>query len=159
QPTSPSQTCAVTQAATGTVSNFNFGDVIVTCTTNTYTVGGSITGLSASGLVLQDNGGDDLTVTSSATNFTFATAVASGAAYSVTVKTQPSGQTCSVASAAGTVGAAPVTTVSVTCTTGSTFVCGVTENGVVVTHSANISASETWPGNGTVHLIPNSISI
>jgi hypothetical protein len=158
QPTAPLQTCAVT-AATGSVVSTNVTNVAVTCTTKTYTVGGSITGLTASGLVLQDNSGDDLTVAATSTSFTFATAVASGAAYHVTVKTQPAGQTCAVAAGSGTVGSAPVSNVAVTCTAVAPFVCGVTENGVVVTHASNITASETWAGNGTVHLIPNSISI
>jgi hypothetical protein len=158
QPTAPSQTCAVT-AATGTVVSSNVTNVVVTCTTTTFTVGGSITGLTASGLVLENNAADDLTVAATSTSFTFATAVASGASYSVTVKTQPAGQTCAVTSGSGTVGGAPVTNVAVACTTVAPFVCGVTENGVVVTHASNITASETWAGAGTVHLIPNSISI
>jgi hypothetical protein len=32
-------------------------------------------------------------------------------------------------------------------------------NGTVVTHSANIAASETWAGDGVTHVIPSSISI
>ena len=55
----------------------------------TFTVGGSVSGLSGTGLVLQDNGGDNLAVPSDG-NFNFATAVATGSAYAVTVKTQPS---------------------------------------------------------------------
>lgn len=31
--------------------------------------------------------------------------------------------------------------------------------GTVVTHSSNISASETWAGNGVTHSVPNNISI
>jgi hypothetical protein len=158
QPTAPSQTCAVT-AASGTVASANVTNVAVACTTKTFTVGGSVTGLTASGLVLENNSSDDLAVSATSTSFTFATAVASGAPYHVTVKTQPAGQTCTVAAGSGTVGAAPVTNVAVTCATAAPFVCGVTENGVVVTHAGNITASETWAGNGTVHLIPNSISI
>ncbi|HEY6619184.1 MAG TPA: hypothetical protein VIY68_06555 [Steroidobacteraceae bacterium] len=158
QPTAPTQTCAVT-AATGTVVSSNITNVVVTCTTTSYTVGGSITGLTASGLVLQNNAADDLTVSATSTSFTFATAVASGAPYSVTVKTQPAGLTCAVTSGSGAVGAAPVTNVAVACTAVASFVCGVTENGTVVTHANNITASETWAGAGTVHLIPNSISI
>jgi hypothetical protein len=50
-----------------------------------------------------------------------------------------------------------VTSVQVTCSAPG-FACG-TENGTVVTHSTNIAASETWAGDGTVHLIPNSIAI
>lgn len=158
QPTVPTQSCAVT-AATGKVVSSNITNVVVTCTTTTYTVGGSISGLTASGLVLENNAADDLTVPATSTSFTFATKVASGGSYSVTVKTQPAGQTCAVTSASGTVGAAPVANVAVACSTVAPFVCGVTENGVVVTHAGNITASETWAGDGTQHLIPNSISI
>ena len=63
-----------------------------------YFIGASVFGLSGSGLVLQLNGGSDLAVTASST-VKFATPVASGATYTVTVKTQPSSppQTCTVA--------------------------------------------------------------
>ena len=65
----------------------------VSCTNSaTYTVGGTVSGLSGT-VVLQDNGGDNLSVSANG-SFTFATALAGGAAYSVTVKTNPSGQTC-----------------------------------------------------------------
>ena len=53
----------------------------------TYTIGGTVSGLTGTGLVLQDNGGNNLSVSASG-SFTFSTAVASGAAYSVTVFTQ-----------------------------------------------------------------------
>src|SRR5262249_9002445 len=52
-----------------------------------YSVGGTVSGLSGS-VVLQDNGGDNLTVSANGT-FTFATSLATGAAYNVTVKTNP----------------------------------------------------------------------
>ena len=55
--------------------------------------------------MLQDNGGDNLSVSANG-SFTFATALASGAAYNVTVKTNPSGQTCSVSSGSGTIASA-----------------------------------------------------
>ena len=80
-----------------------------------FTVGGSVSGLSGT-VVLQDNGGDDLGVTANGP-FTFATQVASGAAYAVTVKTNPSGQACTVSNGSGTMGSANVTSVAVTCTT------------------------------------------
>src|ERR1039457_5197349 len=54
----------------------------------TYSISGTI--LSAGGsLVLQDNGGDDLTVNNVGT-FTFPTKLPSGATYSVSVKSSPS---------------------------------------------------------------------
>jgi 6-phosphogluconolactonase (cycloisomerase 2 family) len=115
QPTSPSQTCLATNAG-GTVEGANVANVEVTCTTNTYTVGGSSIGLIGSGLVLQDNGGDDLTVAAGG-SFVFTAAVASGSAYAVTIKTQPTNpsQTCVATNAGGTVGGANVANVGVTC--------------------------------------------
>ena len=61
-------------------------------------------------MVLQDNGGDNLTVSANGP-FTFATKLATGAAYAVTVQTNPAGQTCTVASGSGTIGSANVTNV------------------------------------------------
>src|ERR1700722_318992 len=79
----------------------------------TYTIGGTIAGLSGSGLVLQDNGGNNLSVSAGATSFTFTTAIASGGAYSVKVLSQPSSpsQTCAVTSGSGTVASANVTSI------------------------------------------------
>ncbi len=117
QPTGPAQTCVVT-SGTGT-ANANVTSVVVTCTTSVvnYTIGGTVSGLSGSGLVLQNNGGDNLAISANG-SFTFATAIAAGSTYSVTVKTQPSNpaQTCTVAGGSGTANA-NVTSVSVTCTT------------------------------------------
>ena len=82
--------------------------------TTSYSIGGTVSGLSGT-VVLQDNGGDDLSVSANG-SFTFGTPVASGAGYSVTVKTNPAGQTCTVSGGSGTVGSANVTSVSVSCT-------------------------------------------
>jgi len=49
----------------------------------TYTVGGTVTVLSGSGLVLQNEGGADLPITASGA-FTFPTPLPSGASYSIT---------------------------------------------------------------------------
>ncbi|HVN42057.1 MAG TPA: hypothetical protein VMT50_04685, partial [Steroidobacteraceae bacterium] len=117
------QTCAVASGS-GTASA-NVTDVTVTCTTNpTYSVGGTVCGLAAgASVVLQDNGGNNLTVSSNAA-FTFTTKLQSGSAYAVTVLTQPSGQTCTVAQGSGTVAGANVTNVAVTCTTNTTYSVG-----------------------------------
>lgn len=81
-----------------------------------YSIGGSISGLASSGLVLQNNGSDDLTIASGSTSFTFATLVSG--AYSVTIKTQPTGYTCTVNSASGTA-STNVSNVSISCQCGS----------------------------------------
>src|SRR5262249_22881236 len=94
----------------------------------TYTVGGSVSGLSGT-VVLQDNGGDNLTVTANGT-FTFATALAPGAAYNVTVKTNPTGQSCSVSNGTGTIASANVTNVAVACTNSATYTVGGSVSGL-----------------------------
>ena len=71
-------------------------------------------GLTGGGLVLRNNGGDDLAVGSNG-SFTFATSLTSGSTYAVTVATQPTGQTCTVSNGSGTVAGANVTNVSVSC--------------------------------------------
>ncbi|MBU1237430.1 MAG: SBBP repeat-containing protein [Gammaproteobacteria bacterium] len=78
----------------------------------TYTIGGTVSGLSGT-LVLQNNGGDDRSVTADGA-FTFATAVPDGSAYAVTVLTQPAGQTCTVSNGSGTA-TANVDTLAVQC--------------------------------------------
>ena len=82
----------------------------------TYTVGGTMSGLSGSGLVLQNNGGNNLSVSGNG-SFTFTTAIASGTAYSVTVFSQPSNpaQTCGVTAGGSGTASANVTSVVVTC--------------------------------------------
>lgn len=115
QPTVPSQTCTVTND-TGSVGGGAVSNVSVACTTNKYTVGGSLSGLSSGQVVLTNNGGDDLTLGSNG-SFNFTTPIASGAAYSVAVKTQPVGHFCTVTNANGTVGGGAVSSVDVQCTT------------------------------------------
>ena len=130
QPASPSQTCTVT-APSGTVAAANVTDVAIACTTNTYSVGGNVSGLSGSGLVLQNNLGDDLPVAADGT-FTFPTAIASGAGFAVAVKTQPTtpSQSCSVTGGSGLVTSSAISSVAVTCTT-STFSIGGSVSGLV----------------------------
>lgn len=83
----------------------------------TYSVGGSVSNLSGSGLVLQNNGTDDLAIAGNGP-FSFATELLSGSTYSVRVATQPAGQTCTVTSGNGTIANADVTSVAVSCVDG-----------------------------------------
>ena len=106
------QTCAVengTGVVTGPVSNIR-----VTCTTNTYAVGGTVTGL-AGALRLRLNGTADLLLTENGA-FRFESLVSHGSAYAVTVVAQPGDQACSVEAGTG-VAVAPVTQVRVLCST------------------------------------------
>jgi len=122
-------------------------------TGGTVTIGGTVTGLTGTGLVLQNNGGDNLTVTASGT-FAFKTAVKAGAAYAVTVLTQPSSpsQNCVVSSGNGTA-SANVTSVAVACTTAAVnakiggTVSGLTGTGLVLQDNGGDSLTVT--ANGT----------
>ncbi len=111
------QTCAVT-SGNGSNLSANVTTVQVTCTTNTYTIGGSVSGLTASGLVLAVTAGSQtVTVPSGATSYVFPTAEPTGTAYTVSVQTQPIGLTCSVANASGTIANANVANANISCTT------------------------------------------
>jgi len=112
QPSMPAQTCTVTMGS-GTASA-NVTNVAVSCTRNSYNVGGTVTGLTAGTLVLQNKAGDDKTITADGA-YNFATKVLSGDAYDVTVKTQPANLFCTVSGATGTVGGAAVSTANVVC--------------------------------------------
>ncbi len=79
-----------------------------------YKIGGFVFGLTGTGLTLTNNGGDPLVVSENGA-FVFSQVVTPGAAYSVAVATQPTGQTCSVADGSGNVTNVDVGTVNVTC--------------------------------------------
>lgn len=81
-----------------------------------YEIGGTVTGLAGSGLVLQNNGGDDLSISSDGA-FTFGTQLEEGDAYEITVLTQPNDppQECDVSNGTGVVGTADVDDIEVNC--------------------------------------------
>jgi hypothetical protein len=127
QPTNPWQTCVVANG-TGTATADN-STASVTCTTNTYAVRGTITGLTAAGLSLQLNGGAAQPIAAGSTTFAFP-AVASGTAISVTIAAQPAGQTCTMLGGDGRIANNDFATPAVTCTApgftvGGDFVSGL----------------------------------
>ncbi len=93
-------------------------------------VSGVLSGLEqGKSLVLQNNGSDDLALSANGA-FAFAQPMAIGAAYAMTVKTQPAGQQCTVGQGTGTLTAAP-TNVRVDCVSaGAGFTLGGTVGGV-----------------------------
>src|SRR5262245_3495264 len=82
----------------------------------TYTVSGTVSGLSGAGLVLRNNSTGDLAVAANGT-FQFTGGLVSGASYAVTVATQPTNpsQTCAVGAGTGTIPGANVSNVTVAC--------------------------------------------
>jgi hypothetical protein len=89
----------------------------------------NVIGLQGSGLVLQNNRGDDLAVSGSATEElstgTFATKLPTGSAFAVTIKSQPSSsQACHVVVGTGTVGGADTATALVSCKSDEHYIAG-----------------------------------
>jgi hypothetical protein len=82
----------------------------------TYRVGGTAQGLSGAGMMLLNNGTDRLAVAADG-SFNFATPLATGTSFSVSIASQPSGQLCSVSNGSGSVADADVGSIGVSCTT------------------------------------------
>jgi uncharacterized delta-60 repeat protein len=80
-----------------------------------YSVGGTVTGLTGSGLVLSNNGGD--TILPDNGTFTFPTELLNGKHYDVQVAAQPANplQVCTVTQGSGTIQGADVASVRVDC--------------------------------------------
>jgi eukaryotic-like serine/threonine-protein kinase len=105
-PAAPAGTAAQSAAATQSV-------VAAPAAASPYTVAVEVSGLTGNGLVIQDNGRDNLAIKADGKS-AFATPLNSGGAYNVTVLAQPSAQNCTVGKGAGTIADASVT-VAVSC--------------------------------------------
>jgi hypothetical protein len=166
-------TCTVSSGQ-GSQLGSNVSGVTVTCSTNTFTIGGTLSGLaSATQVTLDDNGADPLTLTSDGA-FTFATPVAYGGAYNVTVGTPPSGQQCAVANGSSPSVASNVTNVSVTCTVSTvsyttpgtynwTVPAGVTSVQIVATGGGGggggLSGTNPGQSGGAGALVTSTLSV
>lgn len=84
----------------GRANYYSYTQTVITCTTDLYTLGGTVTGLKNAGLVLA-NGSITVAVPANATTFTFGKSVPNQLPYGVTVLSQPAGQTCSVQNGTG----------------------------------------------------------
>lgn len=108
----PKLKCTVDKG-TGTISGSNVGDVTVTCMPATYKIGGTVKGLDAIGLIL-DNGVESVTLSEDGT-FEFETPFLDGASFEVTIDQQPESGKCTMSNQKGTIDGADVTTVLVSC--------------------------------------------
>ena len=164
QPSFPAQTCVV-QNGTGTITSLNITDVVINCPFGaTYPIGGTVSGLLGTHLILQHNASNSLSDTLVDVNsngaFVFdaaKTSDLSGTQYVVKVLVQPANpaQNCTITSGAtGTVGTSPVTNVAVSC--GPPLCVPPTGAG---TQHGSISAAETWTYAASPHIIPFDVSI
>ncbi len=155
QPSSPNQVCTVANGSGSVTATIN--DVQVSCTTNTYNVGGSITGLTGSGLTLKLNGTNDVVVSGS--SFVFPNAVPDGTSYTATIAAQPGtpNQDCTLSNASGTVSGQDITSIEVHCTTRSYLVGGtvggLTGSGLVV----KLDNGDIVPVTGSSFVFPTPL--
>jgi hypothetical protein len=99
----------------GTAGRMAAINIVVQCVQNAYTIGGTVTGLTADGLVLANGSSGTVAIAKNATTFVFPALVEDGATYGVTVLTQPTGLRCTVANGIGTMGETKVTNLAVSC--------------------------------------------
>jgi hypothetical protein len=116
-PTQPvKQTCKVS-LGNGNITGAPINNVDVACTTNSYAVGGTVSGLAAKskGVVLALKGGNTVTVTKNG-NFVFPdTRLPDGGDYSVVLDSTPPGQKCKIEAIATAADKDTLNIVSVTC--------------------------------------------
>lgn len=98
---------------------YTVSQTVVTCVTDTYALGGTVSGLHGTGLVVA-NGNNNApvlppTVAGADVDFTFPLLVADGANYGVTILGQPTGQTCSVGNPTGVMPAGEFHKLAIVC--------------------------------------------
>lgn len=151
------QTCLLANQS-GSILNSDIFNVTVTCTTNTYTVSGAVSGLIAGktlGLTVSNTGGAVATASVSVDGvFAFTPKLANGS-YTVSVSSQPVGQTCALAGSSGavTVSGAAVSSVVLSCTknpyTIGGQVTGLPSGKSVVLNNGTDSITVNGSGTGT----------
>jgi hypothetical protein len=113
-----SQSCTVTNGSGTVPSSSNVTNISVTCTTNAFSVGGTVTGLgTGKTLVLHlaaDGTSADHTIMANGA-FTFPVTLVDNAEFLVAVFTQPANQTCSVVNGEGDISGGSVSNVGVNC--------------------------------------------
>lgn len=116
-PTNAWQRCVVNNAV-GTISGANVTDVQVICTSDQYSVGGSVTGLTSGSvdLLLAYSGtSQTLNIDAGSTTYNFISNLNSGTDFTVAVTSSPSGFSCALINNAQRVRGANITNVNLTC--------------------------------------------
>lgn len=143
------RTCTVSNGV-GAGVTANVSNVTVTCSANTFVIGGTVSGLATGSQVTLNNNGADPTIVAANGSFTFATPVAYNSGYAVTVGTQPTGQTCTVSNGTGAGVTANTSNVSVTCSA-NTYVIGGTVSGLASGTQVTLNNNAADPTTVTVN--------
>jgi len=152
QPTDPVQNCVISNDS-GKISGMDINGININCTTNSFTVGGMVSGLAGNGLTLDLNG-TTVTINKGSTSYTFAALINSGIDYAVSITEQPNNlkQSCLLANESGTIGNTNVTNVNVNCVT-NTYSIGGEVFGLIASSTLELQNNGvddlTISGNGT----------
>ncbi len=111
-PSSPNQYCDVSNGNNSGLFS-TISDIRIECGLPRFFLGGNITGLSGT-LILQNNGSDTSSFTTNGA-YNLNSKVPDLSSYSVTIASQPAGQTCFLVSNIGTIASNDVTTIDVNC--------------------------------------------
>lgn len=91
------------------------------CCSGSFTIGGSVSGLSGGTVILTNTGNFEAKSISANGAFSFSTAIADNTAYSVVATSHPSMQNCSITNGSGTISSAIVTNIAVSCKLGNQY--------------------------------------
>lgn len=162
QPSSPLQICTVS----GGEGIFGSGDVttiLVNCSPELFAISGTILGLEGiTGISLYNNSGDSISIFSPSGTFSFATPLANGVAYNVTVNQAPNHpkQNCTITNPSGVVASANVTNISINCVTIAypieIVLTGLSSGSITMKNNGNEILNLT--SNGT-YLFPSDVNI
>jgi len=108
------EVCTVNNG-TGSGVNANITNITVTCSLDTYTISGTVSGLASGQQVTLLNNSANATTVSANGGFTFTVPVSYNGSYAVTVGTQPTAETCTVQNGVGTNITSNVTNVVLNC--------------------------------------------
>jgi YVTN family beta-propeller protein len=125
-------------------------------------VGGAVSGLAGSAIHLSDNGIDTISINDDG-NFVFPKPVASGSAYTVTIKAQPADLTqhCSVSNGIGRVDGANVANLAVRCAKAGRLVYITEYSNAIPPYSGGLPPGGVWayaidPTTGAFQTVPGS---
>lgn len=117
QPSSPNQQCSVSHGS-GTINESNITNIAVECNSSAaqYSIGGTVSGLSGSGLSIALNSEESLEIYNDG-SFTFSQTLTTANTYSVAITSHPSepAQVCEINNASGSISNEDITNISINC--------------------------------------------
>lgn len=122
-PTTPNQTCNVFQGS-GTVNGDDVNNINITCSINTYFLGGQVTGLIGNNEMLLENNGTDFKLITSDGPYIFNNPLSDESNYDVNIYLQPSSpiQPCQVLNGTSSISGSDVVNIDVICEAGNDLI-------------------------------------